>query len=129
VVVFAPARSEGLGRAFHERAGAPEIGAVLLAVLVAIAIAGARSVAPPLAAFATAAIVGLWMNRRLGGLNGDVHGAALELAEVAFLALAAGGGAHAAVPSERRFLDPEGHAARAPVSRPAVAPQVDREGC
>jgi cobalamin synthase len=30
-------------------------------------------------------VVGFWLERRLGGLTGDVYGAAIELGELAFL--------------------------------------------
>ena len=37
--------------------------------------------------WALAAALGLWIARRLGGLTGDVYGAAIELSELAFLVL------------------------------------------
>lgn len=89
VVGFPAARREGLGHAFHERArGVHLAGAAWLAAIVA-ACAGGAVVVPALGGLAVALGVALWMNRHLGGLNGDVHGAALELAEVTFLLVAA----------------------------------------
>lgn len=37
---------------------------------------------------AAALALAIWMDRRLGGLTGDVYGAAIELAELAFLVAA-----------------------------------------
>ncbi len=85
IVGFGPARSEGLARAFHQRVGIGELAVTAWIAAIAVAAGGARFVAPALAAFAIAGGIGVWMARRLGGLNGDVYGAALELAEIAFL--------------------------------------------
>lgn len=86
VVLFPAARREGLAHAFHERArGGHVAGASFLAALVLGAI-GAQCAGPTLAAMLAALAIASWMRFRLGGLNGDVYGAALELAEVAFLA-------------------------------------------
>jgi len=41
-----------------------------------------------LTAVACTLAFGAYMHARLGGLTGDVHGAAIELAELAFLVLA-----------------------------------------
>jgi adenosylcobinamide-GDP ribazoletransferase len=88
VVLFPAARAEGLAHAFHQRArGGHLITAAWVAAL-GVAWVGGAVVAPALAAIGTALAVALWMTRRLGGLNGDVYGAALELAEVAFLLVA-----------------------------------------
>jgi cobalamin synthase len=41
-------------------------------------------VGPTLAALLVALTVALWLYRHLGGLTGDVYGAAIEAAELAF---------------------------------------------
>ncbi len=88
VAFFPAARREGLAHAFHQRArGSHVAGATWIAALVLAAI-GAHTLAPTIVAFAAALVIASWMRVRLGGLNGDVYGAALELAEVAFLAAA-----------------------------------------
>src|SRR6185295_9377106 len=74
VVFFRYARPEGLGRAFNGHAR-PVHGAA----------AGAPLLAPAVATSAVALGLGAWVGRRLGGLTGDVYGAAVELGEVAFL--------------------------------------------
>ena len=88
IVLFPYAREEGLGRAFRGTAGGREM--AIAAVLAAVAIApfAPASLLPAAAALATAAAVALSVNRRLGGLTGDVYGAAIELAEAAALAAA-----------------------------------------
>lgn len=92
VVWFPPARREGLGHAFHERARGMHLAGAAWVAAIAAACAGSAVTAPALAAVAAALAVAAWMNRHLGGLNGDVHGAALELAEVTFLLVAAARG-------------------------------------
>ena len=88
VVLFPYARPEGAGRAFNGRAGRRE-----LAIAAAIAAAGVvalgwRLLAPTLGAGVVAMFFGWWLSRQLGGLTGDVYGAAVELAELAALVLA-----------------------------------------
>jgi adenosylcobinamide-GDP ribazoletransferase len=88
VVLFPYARPEGMGRAFHEGGGARELaiaGALAAAVLAG---AGLQSAVPAAAAVGAAAALGFAVRRRLGGLTGDVYGAAVELAETAFLVCA-----------------------------------------
>jgi adenosylcobinamide-GDP ribazoletransferase len=89
VVGFPYARPEGLGKAFHGTAGAREVTVAAILAAAAIAPALPRSIGPAAAAAAAASAVALLARRRLGGLTGDVYGAAIELAEVVFLSVAA----------------------------------------
>lgn len=89
VVLFPAARREGLAHAFHERARGVHLAGAAWVAAIGLAWTGAPVLAPALTAVATALVVAAWMNRHLGGLNGDVYGAALELAEVAFVLVAA----------------------------------------
>jgi adenosylcobinamide-GDP ribazoletransferase len=82
------ARPEGLGRAFSGQAGAWQVaGATLIAAPIALA-SGGRLLPPSAAALVTVALLALWLTRRLGGMTGDAYGAAIEMAEVAFLVAA-----------------------------------------
>jgi adenosylcobinamide-GDP ribazoletransferase len=90
VVLLPYARPDGLGRAFHEGGGPREL--VIAAGLALVALGGAAAggvgvvlVLPAVAGLAAAGLVALACRRRLGGLTGDVYGAAIELAEAAFL--------------------------------------------
>jgi adenosylcobinamide-GDP ribazoletransferase len=88
VVLFPYARPEGLGKAFQGTAGRREIAvaAVLTAAVIARFVPGA--LAASAAALAAAGALALLVYRRLGGLTGDVYGACIELAELAFLVTA-----------------------------------------
>jgi adenosylcobinamide-GDP ribazoletransferase len=89
VVGFSYARPEGLGKAFHGTAGAREVAVAAVLAAAALAPGLPRSVAPAACALAAAYAVALVARRRLGGLTGDVYGAAIELAELTFLSVAA----------------------------------------
>jgi adenosylcobinamide-GDP ribazoletransferase len=92
IVALPYVREAGVGRAFSERGSAVDLlwaTAFTAAILIC---AGARSLGPTVAALATAVGFALWMRRRLGGMTGDAYGAAIELAEVAFLATTTCGG-------------------------------------
>ncbi|MCI0341023.1 MAG: adenosylcobinamide-GDP ribazoletransferase, partial [Planctomycetales bacterium] len=88
---FPAARPEGLAASFRGAIGPLDLA---LATALAVAVPGAWGLRPllPLAlALAVALGFSWWMSRRLGGVTGDVHGAAIELAEVAFLAAVVAG--------------------------------------
>jgi adenosylcobinamide-GDP ribazoletransferase len=90
-IVFVPyARAEGLGLGFTRSGRARDV--VAATILMAAAVLALRRRAILYAAGASLSVVVLlaaWLRRRLGGLTGDVYGAAIEMAEVA--ALVAGG--------------------------------------
>jgi adenosylcobinamide-GDP ribazoletransferase len=90
VTLFPYARVEGLGRAFNGGAGRREVAVASALMLLLIATFGLRFVLPALAALAVSIGIGVWIHRRLGGLTGDVYGAAIELAETTALSLGAG---------------------------------------
>ncbi len=88
VVLFPYARPEGLGRPFHDGGGPRELGVALALTALPLAWFGVRVLVPSAAALLAAAILAVAVRRRLGGLTGDVYGAAIELAEVGFLVVA-----------------------------------------
>jgi adenosylcobinamide-GDP ribazoletransferase len=88
IVLYPYARAEGLGRAFHGEAGPRQlVGATAILAFVLVAL-GPRLIIPTLGALLAATVFSLWLRQRLGGLTGDVYGAAIELAEVTMLAIA-----------------------------------------
>jgi adenosylcobinamide-GDP ribazoletransferase len=89
IVLFPYARPEGLGRAFNGQAGPRQLAISTAIMGLALAGLGAHLVTAALAAGLVVLLLGLWLRRRLGGLTGDVYGAAVELAEVAALMVAA----------------------------------------
>jgi adenosylcobinamide-GDP ribazoletransferase len=94
LVVFWPsARLDGLGRAFNGAARPWHFLAASALAAAGLAAVGVASVAAAGAAAVSALGLAVWMHRRLGGLTGDVYGAAIELAEAAFLVAATWGGA------------------------------------
>ena len=80
---FRPARPEGHGAAF---AGGVRAAGVVLALGVAVVVAflalGAAGVAATLLALLVSGAAVAFVSRRLGGITGDVLGAAVELAEL-----------------------------------------------
>ena len=85
VVWFPYGRPEGLGKSFNAQGSGREV-AIATGILVVVGIwAGRRFIGPTLVALAVALALGAWLQRRLGGLTGDVYGAAIELAEVGFV--------------------------------------------
>jgi adenosylcobinamide-GDP ribazoletransferase len=89
IVLFPYARREGLGRAFSGEAGRPQLAIAGAMTAVIVAALGLRLLLPALAATLGVFLLGLWMRRRLGGLTGDVYGAAIEIAEVIVLTVMA----------------------------------------
>jgi cobalamin synthase len=88
--LFPPARSEGLGATFGAglgRGGA--LAGVGLAVGTAALVLGSGGVVAAGVALALALALGAFMTGRLGGVTGDVHGAGVEVAELAVLATVA----------------------------------------
>lgn len=85
---FAYVREIGLGRTFNDRGSTTELVWATVFAAAMVFWAGIDAVVPTAAALAVALGFGVWMRRRLGGLTGDAYGAAIELAEIAFLAAA-----------------------------------------
>ena len=88
IIIFPYLRPEGLGSAFKANAGVLELAIATVLAAGGLAWLGERSFVPALAAAGTALGAGLYVRFRLGGLTGDAYGAAIELAEVAFLVTA-----------------------------------------
>ena len=88
IVLLPYARSEGLGRSFHDHGRGVHL---LFAALTAALIVGLTDVAllpVLLGAWLLVALLGAWLRRRLGGLTGDAYGAGIELGELCFVILA-----------------------------------------
>ena len=87
--MFAAAPS-GQGARFRAELGpaGPAV-ATAIAVVVALGVLGASGVLALVAGIALATALGAFMMRRLGAVTGDVHGAAVELAELAVLLVVA----------------------------------------
>jgi adenosylcobinamide-GDP ribazoletransferase len=86
---FPYARSQGLGSAFAKNVGIQQIaiGSLGLALTVFYCDVSGRPWAP-LAGIAVALAIAFYARSKLGGLTGDVHGASIELSELAVLFLA-----------------------------------------
>ena len=86
------ARPDGLGASLRAATSAADVAVALALAAGACLLAGPQSraaLAGLAAAGAVAALWSLWWRRRLGGCTGDTHGAAIELAGLAFLLVAA----------------------------------------
>jgi adenosylcobinamide-GDP ribazoletransferase len=82
--------SSGHGARFRAELGpmAPAV-ATALAFVVAIGVLGAWGVLALVLAVLLTTLIGVFMTRRLGGVSGDVHGAAVEFSELAVLLVVA----------------------------------------
>jgi adenosylcobinamide-GDP ribazoletransferase len=87
VVLFPYARPEGLGRAFSGEAGRAQVAIATGIAAAAIGVLGTSLILPTLGTAAVVFGFAFWLYRRLGGLTGDVYGAAIELGEVSMLFL------------------------------------------
>jgi adenosylcobinamide-GDP ribazoletransferase len=92
LALWRPARADGLGARYAAGARSARPTAVALVLLAALAaLESSVSVGPPRALIAASVGLGSglaaawWLDRRLGGLTGDAHGAASVIAECAVL--------------------------------------------
>jgi adenosylcobinamide-GDP ribazoletransferase len=83
VVAHPYARSEGLGKPF--RLATKRHVMLASAWLVPLVVAHRGVLFPGLATLMTVLLFAYWVRRRLGGLTGDVYGAAIEVGETAVL--------------------------------------------
>ena len=88
IVLFPYARQEGLGKSLHDHGGRRELAFALLTAALAAALLGGASLWITPLVWLLAGAFGAFIARRLGGLTGDVYGAAIELSEAACLVLA-----------------------------------------
>ena len=82
---FPSARTDGLARAFRERCGAGSLLLAAATTAAALAWAGRGAWMPAAAGAGAALAIAAYASFRLKGLTGDVIGAAVEGAELAFL--------------------------------------------
>jgi adenosylcobinamide-GDP ribazoletransferase len=85
VICFPYARKEGLGKPFNGHARLAHLFAATCLAAGCLVLVGSQAFAPAAAALAMALGLAVLVRRRVGGLTGDVYGAAIELAELAFL--------------------------------------------
>jgi adenosylcobinamide-GDP ribazoletransferase len=88
VAYFPSARSDGLGASFHADARTLDVALATVVVIGLLAWTRPLALVAAVVALACALAFGTSMHARLGGLTGDVHGAAIEIAELVFLVLA-----------------------------------------
>lgn len=88
VICFPYARKEGLGKPFNGHARGIHLVVATGTIAGIVALTGMPALVPTLAALGVALVLAVRMQRRIGGLTGDVYGAAIELAELAFLVVA-----------------------------------------
>jgi adenosylcobinamide-GDP ribazoletransferase len=85
IVLFPYARTHGLGIAFHAHARRSDVVLAGAIAAIVVLVAGRAAVLAALVATALALLFVRRVAARLGGVTGDVCGAAIELAEVIFL--------------------------------------------
>lgn len=85
IVLYPYARPEGLGRAFNGESRMLHVAGATALVAGIVGLLGWRLALPAAAALGAAAVLASLVQRRLGGLTGDVYGAIIEVAEVAAL--------------------------------------------
>jgi adenosylcobinamide-GDP ribazoletransferase len=83
--MFPYARPDGLGRAFHDHSRGSHVIIAALSSALAIGFIGVSGLALLAVALISAALLALWVQRRIGGLTGDAYGAAIELSELSVL--------------------------------------------
>jgi adenosylcobinamide-GDP ribazoletransferase len=84
--LYPPARADGQGAAFQHGLSRPAaLLALGVALLVAAAALGAAGIVAVIVAVAAGVALGRFLSSRLGGVTGDVLGAAVETAELATL--------------------------------------------
>jgi adenosylcobinamide-GDP ribazoletransferase len=89
MLAFPYAREQGLGTTFRSQVRWLDLALGSLPLCAALLWLGTASLAPAFACMAVMLLVAGFVNRRLGGLTGDIYGAAIELGELAFLIAAA----------------------------------------
>jgi adenosylcobinamide-GDP ribazoletransferase len=85
IAIFPYAREQGIGTVFRRHVRALDLAAGSVVIAGLLIWLGLGAVAPVLVCCGVMLLVGFLLNRRLGGLTGDVYGAAIELGELAFL--------------------------------------------
>lgn len=91
VIFFPYARVEGLGKPFNGHGRPLHFAMATCLTAALLAWTGPQAIVPGASALAVALGIGFWLKRRLGGLTGDVYGAAIEVSEVIFLVVAGRG--------------------------------------
>jgi len=88
---FSYVRPEGMGSVLTDQADLKSLLAgMFVALITSVVTLGAGGVLLLAAGCGTAMAVGVWSERQIRGLTGDVYGAASEVSETATLVLAAG---------------------------------------
>jgi adenosylcobinamide-GDP ribazoletransferase len=82
---YPSARDDGLGQSFAQQVKRPHALIAGGIVCVVAAVFGFHALLPLLLCAASGWMLGAWAKARLGGITGDVCGAAIELGELAFL--------------------------------------------
>jgi adenosylcobinamide-GDP ribazoletransferase len=84
IVLFPYARPSGLGSLFHQQRRLMDLVIATALIVPAAYLLGAPAARAAAAALVSALVLALALDRRLGGLTGDVYGAAIEIAELVF---------------------------------------------